>query len=326
MYTTTVFLEYLIAIFAAQMEITVIILLLIKGKKCQSEKTISIMWFSFAILVICLVNFSLYYSDRMLNIISVNSWFRSIDYLCHGVQYVLWFVVIKALSNKNNNHIFIIDIVVSTLYCIIGIVVAGFFMDEYYHVSSILGRFLVTCWGVLFVGIAIMLIINIINFMRDIHTKLQRLYVGITSLIIIIGGTIYTVSMNALYTSEYNSGWQSESTDFTGIYILIISLLSFLFVFKEDFSPLFFRSPDLKESDNPILVTAALHQLTVRECEVLTLLYKGMHNPEIATALNISPNTVKKHVQNIYEKTGVNSRMEIVYLINLKNNENNTNG
>lgn len=326
MYTTTVFLEYLIAILAAQMEITVIILLLIKGKKCQSVKTIPIMWFSFAILVICLVNFSLYYSDRMLNIISVNVWFRAIDYLCHGAQYVLWFVVIKALSNKKDQHIFIIDIGIGILYSAIGMIVAVSFMDGYYHVSGVIGMSLVTCLSVLFAAMSIMIIINIVNFMRDIHTKLQRFYVGVTSIIIILGGILYTVSMNALYTGEYDSGWQSESTDFTGIYVLIISVLSFIFVFKEDFSPLFFRSSDIKEFNDPILVTAALHQLTVRECEVLTLLYKGMHNPEIAVALNISSNTVKKHVQNIYEKTGVNSRMEIAYLINLKNGSNTTNG
>ena len=53
----------------------------------------------------------------------------------------------------------------------------------------------------------------------------------------------------------------------------------------------------------------------------MRLVYEGKNNPEIADALFISRNTVKKHLQNIYEKTGVNSRMELVYVINMSSGE-----
>jgi DNA-binding NarL/FixJ family response regulator len=53
-----------------------------------------------------------------------------------------------------------------------------------------------------------------------------------------------------------------------------------------------------------------------RELDVLRSVYKGMNNPEIADKLYISINTVKKHLKNIYEKTGTSSRMELVYVIN----------
>ncbi|NBI64239.1 LuxR family transcriptional regulator [Clostridiales bacterium] len=63
---------------------------------------------------------------------------------------------------------------------------------------------------------------------------------------------------------------------------------------------------------------AELHKLTVREKEVLELVYDGYTNPDIAEALFISINTVKKHIRNIYEKLGVNSRMETVHLVNAR--------
>ena len=52
--------------------------------------------------------------------------------------------------------------------------------------------------------------------------------------------------------------------------------------------------------------------LTEREQEVLSLIAAGMSNKEIALELNVSVNTVKKHVLKIYEKLRVNRRVQAV--------------
>ena len=52
--------------------------------------------------------------------------------------------------------------------------------------------------------------------------------------------------------------------------------------------------------------------LTEREREILDLIAKGFLNKEVSEKLFISLGTVKKHVQNIYEKLHVNTRVEAV--------------
>lgn len=51
--------------------------------------------------------------------------------------------------------------------------------------------------------------------------------------------------------------------------------------------------------------------LTDRELELLRELTSGMTNEEIADKLQISVNTVKRHIQNIMEKTGFESRLDL---------------
>ena len=55
-----------------------------------------------------------------------------------------------------------------------------------------------------------------------------------------------------------------------------------------------------------------VEKLTQREHEVLTLLANGSLYKEISDRLNISLGTVKVHVQHIYEKLHVQSRMQAV--------------
>jgi len=54
--------------------------------------------------------------------------------------------------------------------------------------------------------------------------------------------------------------------------------------------------------------------LSDREREVLDKLATGLIGKEVADVLNISSGTVRKHVQNIYKKLHVNSRVEAVNL------------
>jgi two-component system, NarL family, response regulator LiaR len=54
--------------------------------------------------------------------------------------------------------------------------------------------------------------------------------------------------------------------------------------------------------------------LTERENLVLNFLSKGLLNKEVADKMEISVGTIRKHVQNIYKKLHVNTRVEAVNL------------
>lgn len=56
----------------------------------------------------------------------------------------------------------------------------------------------------------------------------------------------------------------------------------------------------------------ALDDLTPRERHVLGLLVNGMSTKEIVQRLGVSQSTVRTHVQNIFSKLGVHSRLQAV--------------
>lgn len=56
------------------------------------------------------------------------------------------------------------------------------------------------------------------------------------------------------------------------------------------------------------------YSLTAREYDVLSLLNKGLSNQEISDELIISLSTVKKQIYNLYNKTGVSSRGQLISL------------
>jgi LuxR family maltose regulon positive regulatory protein len=52
--------------------------------------------------------------------------------------------------------------------------------------------------------------------------------------------------------------------------------------------------------------------LTAREVEILKLIEAGSSNQDIASQLVISIPTVKRHISNIYNKLGVESRTQAI--------------
>lgn len=57
-----------------------------------------------------------------------------------------------------------------------------------------------------------------------------------------------------------------------------------------------------------------LHRLSERERQIAYLVAKGMKNRDIAQQLSISENTVKRHLQSIFSKTGAKDRLELAVL------------
>jgi LuxR family maltose regulon positive regulatory protein len=80
-----------------------------------------------------------------------------------------------------------------------------------------------------------------------------------------------------------------------------------------------FYLDSLLESFNDTFDVSALPQpaeqvnpLTPRELEIIRLICDGYSNPEIASELVVTLNTIKKHTSNIYDKLGVRSRTQAI--------------
>lgn len=51
--------------------------------------------------------------------------------------------------------------------------------------------------------------------------------------------------------------------------------------------------------------------LTNRERDIIALVVEGQSNREIAASLEIAEETVKQHIKNVFDKTGVSKRLEL---------------
>ena len=65
--------------------------------------------------------------------------------------------------------------------------------------------------------------------------------------------------------------------------------------------------PDLKSA-------SGMERLSERERRVSFLVARGLRNREIAVELGISENTVKRHLQSIFTKTGARDRLELAVM------------
>lgn len=66
----------------------------------------------------------------------------------------------------------------------------------------------------------------------------------------------------------------------------------------------------LSTAKNTKETTQDIFQLSEREKEILQMLSQGLDYKEIANKISISPNTVKKHTINIYQKLHVNCKAQ----------------
>jgi DNA-binding NarL/FixJ family response regulator len=66
------------------------------------------------------------------------------------------------------------------------------------------------------------------------------------------------------------------------------------------------------DTPDPAIASSDWSALTGRQREIIGWAAQGLSNKQIARRLNISPETVKSHLQNAYERGGVHSRTALV--------------
>lgn len=100
------------------------------------------------------------------------------------------------------------------------------------------------------------------------------------------------------------------SPNHLGIFYLVWNLVSLSFV-------LWYFVYKFKKIDTGknLAILSKNYNITEREKEIVYLIAEGLSNKEICDKLFVSMPTVKTHIQNIYQKTNVTNRVELVNLI-----------
>lgn len=316
MYVSFVFLGYIFAVFLALIGIALIVLVVMKNRVETTKRFKSVRNFSISILLISILYFFFYYRENVLGIYEIPVIWRTADYVLCGSVFCFWLTAIGRFKESKGN-IFKAAVIIGVVRAAAGAIVTAGYMDCYYYIESTGAR---TFYSVFEVAAALATAAVTagysIAFIRDNAGINQKRFTGVVSALLIMWDIDQMVVDTGLYFGRFGkSAWLLERFDPTGPVMLVIALMVFLFVFKEDFSPLYFAQTEAEQAES-LDVIAENHRLTVRECDVMKLMYEGYNNPEIAEELYISRNTVKKHIQSIYEKMGVSNRMELVHLVN----------
>jgi len=75
------------------------------------------------------------------------------------------------------------------------------------------------------------------------------------------------------------------------------------------------HSPDARDSGShyDFQAIGRKFSMTKRELEILRLIFRGLTNKQIALQLNIQESTVKRHLSNIFQKTGSRNRTRLIF-------------
>lgn len=239
---------------------------------------------------------------------------KSTEIALHMAILFSWLLYVREVTNKNSGLLKKISNIWMYIYTIVLIILNAFFLDNHYHTNSKLIPIIdATSIMLAIVTMSIFIIIYATRTALCSIPKSIKYFIIIESILIIINfawNNLYTIQLvyrRYIFGDFYNFG----DLDFTAPLLLAIICLSILAIRNSVISCLkrhIDTEPAKQIEVNRIRIAYAL---TPRETEVLELLIKDVSYYEICSELNVTINTVKKHVTNLYRKVDVTSKSEL---------------
>ncbi|TMM31109.1 hypothetical protein FDT66_03835 [Polaribacter aestuariivivens] len=262
-------------------------------------------------LLLMSITFGLFIMDGMLNFLNIPDFID--DFLM-----TLNYVILGYVSSKFANSYLFLDMFYPKLkkfsysvgVCIIISAILYLVFKNYYYLLVL--NILVFSLLVIYWCSAVLL------FKRNIYTKiLVFAYV----IFLISGIDFFVLKFLGVSVIDTNST-NIKVGAFLEMIILSIAVLYRMKTLKEDNhfmrNEIISYSIEIKNLSEEISEEKqnALEKLetilSVREDEIFQLIVEGKSNKEIGNQLNISVNTVKFHIKNIYEKLNIKSRKEVL--------------
>lgn len=153
---------------------------------------------------------------------------------------------------------------------------------------------------------------NIAYRESDIISCSQRIETEYYKKVYAVQGWHYSLHLNLSFNEQFLGVLSffrlKGKPDFTHDDIFLLDIL------KDHLALRLYRETASGHSAIDLNQISQQYKLTPQEATVLQYIISGKTNSEIAELLVISPNTLKKHVLNIYKKTGVNSKLHLLKL------------
>ncbi len=341
MFDNIFFFVYILAIFAGLLSAIFAILLIRYWRRGNRKMLGALLSFEICTVVISAMYLVYYFMAISLMPYYSSPVLRVIDMWMYIGQTVSWAVYVQEKSNivVMKSRGLQRSVVMAMLS--VAFVVYGFMMDGYYYAGN---HFIPAALVETVLLIAFILIITVYTFkalQRILLKKIRYLIIAIAALTIV--NQLWNMILSVALMKGVDLIVDNPNADLTPVMILITSVLVLILLTCEDFSSLFARSlqgsnshsltgrstysshdiPAVKDDINDkndietkLNIIAVEHMLTEREREVMGCAYYGMTNPQIADRLSISQSTVKRHMHNIFEKTDVKSRVELIHMVN----------
>lgn len=323
-----VFFGYMFSTFFGLAGVALVLLILKHGNTVKAELYHRMRDFIFISFLAGGDLFLQYYQEKIVMVYEVNTFWRVLDYtfwICLFYQWVRLMDVF--VGNGRHRRLFKVFASITLCYLLFSVSACIFLMDAYYYISNDFGRIILTVLNISFATFFIIVVfIYVIEGMGELTNFISRFFCFFVS-----AGIGYMALSQSLcdarlyFDSDKLSGWQTGGFDPQCLVLAGINLVTILFIYKMDFSPVYSVNSEKNKSGcvsdefYGLSIIAEKHRLTHREYEVLLLAYKGYSNPDIALELMISRNTVKRHMHNIFEKLDISTRMELFHLANTQN-------
>ena len=331
MFSHTLFITYMFMCFLGLGAIT-LILIIIKHNKAQNAGLLkATMYFAVCTFILGAFYFINYYRELVVHSYTTDSFLRGVDAVIFYGMGFSWLKLMDAIMDVQSpfmKHCRKLINIVTFLCLLLSIFNYVFLLDEYYNTNHYGIRIYIAVSEIVMgLSLLIFILIQLGAGYKELADQESRRYVMGISILVNFNNIWNNFVAIGLFLEVFSSSlWTAKLYGITSIILLVINFITVRYVYKKDFSPLYFQSDirsDLKEvlsEENLLNEIARKHKLTEREREVMLLAYNGMTNPDIAEELIISRYTVKRHMHNLYEKLDVTSRMELIHLVKSQSN------
>lgn len=245
-------------------------------------------------------------------------WFpieKSMEIVLHSAILFSWLFYVREVTGQNGGLLKKLSNIWMYIYTIVMIILNAFCLDNYYHTNSKWVPIIDAAFVILAIAIvSTMLIIYETRAAFSSIPQNTKYFMIIESILVVTNfawNNLYTIQLahrRYIFDEFYTFG----DLDFTCFLLLAIVSLSIVAI-RNSVIRCLKRTPDTEPAKQvEINSIRSTYALTPRETEVLELLIKDASYYEICAELNVTINTVKKHVTNLYRKADVTSKSELI--------------